>query len=90
MVTLEALSNILIITAGILWGIELIPQVLKTIKTKNVEGISPLFFITCMTAYTCYMFGNILAANWVIVWAHIPSLVLTTIMITLLFKYRKR
>jgi len=52
-----ALSNILIIIAGVLWGIELIPQVFRTVKTKNVEGISPLFFVTCMIAYICYMIG---------------------------------
>ena len=83
------IANTLIYTAGILWGIELIPQVIKTIKSKNVEGISLAFFIMCLFSYVIYIIGNLLLGNKNIVIAHIPSLLFNMIMITLLMRYKK-
>lgn len=83
-------GNILIYTAGIIWGIELIPQLIRTHKTKDVKGISLAFFVLCFFAYTCYTVGNILLNNINIVIAHIPSLVLTLWMLILIFKYGRK
>lgn len=85
----KVLANACVLAAGLLWGIELIPQVMKTIKTKNVEGISIAFFMTCLSAYVLYMVGNILLHNWMVVIAHIPSLILNGIMARLIYKYRR-
>lgn len=41
------IGKILIYIAGLLWGIELIPQIVKTYKTKRVEDISLPFFVMC-------------------------------------------
>ena len=86
---IDFIANCLIYLAGILWGIELIPQVVKTIKTKNVEGISTPFFAICLTAYTVYMIGNSLIGNWNIIISHIPSLLLSLTMLILLIRYKK-
>ena len=86
---MEKIANILIYFAGLLWGIELIPQVIKTLKTKNVEGISLAFYIICLMAYISYAIGNTMLENWNILIAHIPSLILFTIMLVLVLKYRK-
>jgi uncharacterized protein with PQ loop repeat len=89
---LETLSNILITVAGIIWGIELIPQIYKTVSTKETSGVSFIFFVMCLFAYSIYMVGNALVGNWVIVIAHIPSLIGNTIMVGLVYSYgiRKR
>lgn len=87
---MEFWGNLLIYTAGIIWSIELCPQIIKTYKTKNVEGVSLLFFICCLLAYTCYTVGNILLANWNLVIAHIPSTLLTLWMVFLIIKYRRK
>ena len=86
---IEFIANGLIYLAGVLWGIELIPQVIKTLKTKNVEGISLAFYMICLIAYIVYGMGNIMLGNWNIVIAHIPSLVLFSTMLILVLKYRK-
>lgn len=83
------IGNILIYVAGIIWGIELIPQLIKTYKTKNVEGISLLFFIGSLIAYTTYIVGNAMLQNWNIIIAHIPSVILTIWMVILIIKYRR-
>jgi len=87
---IEFIANSLIYLAGLLWGIELIPQVIKTLKTKNVEGISLAFYMICLAAYVAYGIGNIMLENWNIVIAHIPSLLLFFTMLVLVLKYRKR
>ncbi len=80
-------GNICIYTAGIIWGVELIPQLIKTYQTKDVKSISLAFFVLCFFAYSCYIIGNILLGNMNIVYAHIPSLILTLWMLILIIKY---
>ena len=87
---MQNIGKILIYIAGICWGIELIPQLIRTHKRKIVKDISLWFFSLCMFAYTCYTIGNILLKNWDIVIAHIPSVILTCYMLILILRYRKK
>jgi len=82
------IADILIYVAGILWGVELIPQLIKTYRSKNVKGISLAFFTVCTLAYILYIAGNILLKQWNIVIAHIPSIIGLSIMISLILKYK--
>jgi MtN3 and saliva related transmembrane protein len=84
------IANTLVIVAGILWSLELIPQVIKTYKTKSVKDISPLFFYICFTAYILYLIGTILMRAWALVISHMFSFVNIVIMLFLITKYRKR
>ena len=88
-IPINMVANSLIYLAGLLWGIELIPQVIKTVKTKDVTGISFAFYCICLTAYIVYAIGNVLLENWNIVIAHIPSILLFFVMFILVLKYRK-
>lgn len=84
------LGKICIYLAGILWGIELIPQIIKTYKTKSVKDISLSFFSVCLLAYTLYGIGNYLLKNWAVLISHIPSLILNLVMIIMILIYRRR
>lgn len=84
------LGNCLIVLAGLLWAVELVPQIIKTVKTKSVKDFSLVFFIVCLSAYVAYLIGNALLGNWVIFFAHIPSLVMNGVMVFLILVYRKR
>jgi uncharacterized protein with PQ loop repeat len=86
---MNILSDTLLYIAGILWGIELVPQILKTYKTKCVRDISLIFFSICVLAYILSIIGNRIVKNWVIVYASIPSLIGNIIMVILILKYRK-
>ena len=86
----ELIANSLIYLAGLLWGIDLVPQVIKTVKTKCVKGISLAFYIICLSAYIIYTIGNIMLKNWNIVIAHIPSFICLLTMIILILKYRRK
>lgn len=86
----ELIAYGLIYLAGVLWGIELIPQVAFTLKTKNVEGLSLWFFIICFFAYVSYMVGNGLLGYWNIFISHVPSAILFFTMLILVIRYRRK
>lgn len=87
--SIDDIGNLFIYAAGLIWGIELIPQLIKTYKTKNVKGISLSFFVSSLAAYIAYIIGNSFLQNWNIIIAHIPSLILTIWMIVWIIKYRR-
>lgn len=84
----EYIADFLIYTAGLLWGLELIPQVLKTLKTKKVKDLSLGFFLMCFLAYVLYCFGNAILSNYNIIIAHIPSFISNLTMIVLIIKFK--
>ena len=83
------LSDCLIYLGGILWGVELLPQIRKTIQTKNVEGISLAFYITCYVAYIVSAIGLLMNRNYAVVISYLPSFIFLMWMIVLIVKYRK-
>ena len=85
----ESFADALLLLAGVLWGIELIPQLIKTIKLKDVSGISLLFCLLCFIAYVVYMVGAYMKGFWMVIIAHTPSMVLWGVMLILVLKYRK-
>ena len=88
--TLVDVANILIYVSGTLWSIELIPQIVKTIKLKSVKDISPIYFFLSCTAYIIYIIANTILKNWPIVYSHIPGLCATLTMICFVIKYQKK
>ena len=84
------LGNFLIVLAGLLWAIELVPQIIKTVRTKSVKDFSLAYFVVCLFAYIAYLIGNASLKNWVIFFAHVPSLIMNLIMVILIIVYRKR
>ena len=88
--SLNEISNIVILLSGAIWSIELIPQIIKTAKTKEVGGMSLSFFVMCWIAYMLYIFGNVIQNNWIIVLSHIPSYFCNVIMIGMILQYGNR
>jgi len=82
------IAKILFIVSGIVWGIELIPQIIKTVKRKSVKDVSLMMFVMCETAYMIYFVAAYLIREYVLIIAHIPSAVLLAVMICLVIKYR--
>jgi len=85
----KTISDILLYTAGIIWGIEICPQIIQTIKTKHVRDLNLIFFAMCVVAYVLSIVGNSIVNNWVIVYASIPSLIGNIVMVYLIIKYRR-
>lgn len=83
-------ATFLIYLAGLLWSVELWPQLYKTIKTRSVSDISPIYFFISLTAYIIYIIANTILQNWPIVFSHIPGLCATLVMIFFMLKYRSK
>lgn len=83
------LAYILIWTASFLWFAENIPQIVKILKTKNVESLSFWYFFMCWLAYVFYIVGTIILKNYMLTIAHLPSFFLLILIIILILKYRK-
>ena len=84
------LGNVLIVLAGLIWAIELVPQIHRTVRKKSVDDISLSFFVLCTFAYVAYLIGNAILKNWVIFFAHVPSLIMNLVMVFLIIVYRKK
>lgn len=86
---MDNLGNILIYAGGLLWAAENLPQIHKTLTTKNVEGISLTFYVMCYFAYIISAIGLAMNGTWPVVISYIPSFILLMWMIVLILKYRK-
>jgi len=87
---MRALADVLIYLAGLLWGIECLPQIAKLIRTKETRGLSLPFFMLCVTAYILFLIGNILLKNYSVVVANLLPFALMGVIVFLIMKYRRK
>jgi len=83
-------GNGLIILSGILWGLEAIPQIVKSYRTKSTGDLSAWYFAVCILAYACYLSGMFLHSDWFLGLVHTPSLILNSVILGMIFHYGKR
>lgn len=88
------LLNIIPMLSGVVLAISYIPQIIETLKTKNVEGINKNFWIlislallglTISTGAIWYYKGTY--GNFIV---ECFNLILAVTMLVLVFKYRKK
>ena len=64
--------------------------VLKTYRTKNVEGKSLLFLLLILTGYVCGMINKVLYFGYDLVfWLYVINFVLVFCDLVLYFRYRR-
>ncbi|MHA1866837.1 MAG: PQ-loop repeat-containing protein [Candidatus Heimdallarchaeaceae archaeon] len=54
----ELVANLLIYLAGILWCLDLLPQIAKTIKTKKAEDLNIMFLLMSFVAFIVFKLKN--------------------------------
>ena len=86
----ENIGNILFVVAGTLWGIELLPQLWKTFRTKSAKDFSPVFLSLCIIAYLLFMVGCILKKEWILFVGHIFPVINLIILCVLYRLYGKK
>ncbi len=82
------LYNLFFIISGILWSIELYPQLYKTYKTKKTGDISLFYYCVCIIAYIFFLIGSALLKNWYLFLSHIVPFLNLNILMILIIKYR--
>lgn len=81
--------NYCFIIAGILWALEMFPQLVKTYKTKKTGDISIFFPSICLLSFLVFFVGCIGTKNWILLGSHIvPFLCILSWLIMILI-YRK-
>jgi len=83
------LINILGIIAGLLTTTSLIPQVLKLLKTKSGEDISPWMFIIFSSGVCAWLIYGILISNIPIIVANTATFILCMMVLGLRYKYHR-
>ena len=82
------IGNILFVIAGCIWAIELIPQLIRTIRTKSVKDISIFFLTLCFIAYLVFITGCYLIRNWFLFFSHLVPFMNVSILLYLVLKYK--
>ena len=67
-----------------------LPQIIKAIRTKNVTGVSWLFWIILTLGLTCYLIYAFKINALVYKVSNITGISFNLIMLYLLFRYKKK
>jgi MtN3 and saliva related transmembrane protein len=86
-------SNIILIigiSAGILTAVSMLPQVLKTIKTKKAEHVSPLMLIVLICGVSLWIVYGVLKNDMPIIFTNGFSVLVNLCMLFLRWRYREK
>lgn len=75
--------------AGILTSTSVLPQLIKTVREKKAEDISPIMFLVLFSGTSLWTYYGVLRDDLPIIITNAFSTLLTTVMLFLKFKYSK-
>jgi MtN3 and saliva related transmembrane protein len=82
--------EILGVTGSLIMCVSVIPQIIKTYKTKCSDGLSISYFIILMTGMSMIMLYALYVKDMVFIFGNGLALLLTGILIVLCFRYRRK
>lgn len=78
------------IAAGICTAVAALPQIFRTIRTKDVKQVSPFMFMILLTGNILWLYYGVLLKDWPIIITNGFSALMDIIMLTLKAIYNKR
>jgi len=84
------IGNIFYTLAAMFWSITLIPQLLKTYKSKRAGDISLIYLYLNSIAYVCFMCGHIFTNDIYMFYLYIMPTLIVLILTILVYKYSKQ
>lgn len=81
-------KEIIGIAAGVCTGVSLVPQLLKTLKEKRVEGVSMFVFIVLFLGNGLWVWYGVMLNEWPIIITNAFSVVMDVTMFILKIRYR--
>jgi len=84
------LKLIIGVAAGCLTAIATLPQVIKTIRTKDVQQISPLMFLILLAGNILWSIYGFMLQDLPIIFTNAFSASLDVIMLVLKIRYRNK
>lgn len=82
-------TQILGIAAGILTATSLIPQLIKILKEKKADDVSPMMLIILMAGLGLWTAYGIMKEDWPIIITNAFSFLLNGVVLVLRYKYSK-
>ncbi|MGB3606664.1 MAG: SemiSWEET transporter [Psychroserpens sp.] len=79
-------TEIIGLLAGLFTTIAVIPQIVKALKSGNVDSISPIFFSILLLGVGLWTFYGILKKDWPIIITNGISFILNSTMLVIYFK----
>lgn len=76
------------IAAGVLTAVSMLPQVIKTIKEKKAEHVSPLMLIILISGVALWVVYGIMKKDLPIIFTNSFSVLINVTMLLLRWKYR--
>lgn len=85
--TMDINENVIGIVAGICTSTAVIPQLVRTIKEKKAEDVSPLMFIILLTGTSIWTYYGFLKDDMPIIVTNIFSSLVTITMLFMKFRF---
>ncbi len=82
--------DVLGLVAGICTSSSIVPQLVKTLRTKKAEDVSVSMFVVMLTGNALWVYYGFSKSDMVIVATNFLALALNIAMITLNFRYKER
>jgi MtN3 and saliva related transmembrane protein len=82
--------EILGLVAGICTSSSLLPQLIKTVKTKEAQDVSVFMFIVMLTGNSLWTYYGVAKSDLPIILTNLLALGLNIVMLVLKYKYRHR
>jgi len=76
------------IIAGVITAVSMMPQVFKTLKTKNADHVSPLMLIILILGVSCWVVYGFIKKDWPIIITNIFSALVSSYMLFLQRHYK--
>ncbi|WP_027126435.1 SemiSWEET family sugar transporter [Gelidibacter mesophilus] len=83
-------EEIIGILAGVFTTLGVLPQIIKAIRTKKVNDVSPLMFIVLCLGVGFWIVYGILKMDWPIILTNSISFILNAIMLYIIFSQKEK
>ena len=84
------LKLIIGISAGVLTAVSSVPQIVKVIKEKKAQAVSPLMFFVLLAGNTLWCWYGFILNEWPIIITNAFSIICDILMIILNYKYSEK
>ncbi len=78
------------IAAGVLTSTSMIPQLVKLVKEKKADAISPIMLIVLISGLSLWAYYGILREDWPIIITNVFALIINAALLILRQVYKKR
>lgn len=73
------------IAAGILTSVSMLPQLLKVIKEKDVEALSPVMIVVLLAGVSLWVVYGVMKSEWPIILSNAFSVLVNATLLTYYF-----